>query len=52
MLPIVTLYMALAFYISGDDWMNFAKNFVVYFFGGLVFVWNTSEYLYHRFYLH
>jgi len=51
LLPIVTLYLVLAYYLSPEA-MDFAKNFVVFFLGGLVFVWNTSEYIYHRFYLH
>ena len=51
LIPLVTFYVALAYYLSGDA-LDFAKNFVIFFLGGLVFVWNTSEYLYHRFYLH
>jgi len=51
LIPLVTFYVALAYYLSGDA-LDFAKNFVIFFIGGLVFVWNTSEYIYHRFYLH
>lgn len=51
LIPLVTLYLGLAYYLSMDT-LEFAKHFLMFFLGGLAFGWTTSEYIYHRFYLH
>ena len=47
----VTLYVIIAF-VKSESYMTFVNDAIIYFFGGIIFMWTFTEYFVHRFVLH